>query len=56
MIAGEIPLSINPLAEAIGQLDGGPVRALAVTSAERSKVLPDVPTVAEAGAADIHAQ
>src|SRR5206468_6653395 len=49
VIAGEIPLSINPLAEAIGQLEGGPVRALAVTSAERSKALPDVPTVAESG-------
>lgn len=49
VIAGEIPLSINPLAEAIGQLEGGPVRALAVTSAERSKALPDVPTVAEPG-------
>ncbi|MFK4576368.1 tripartite-type tricarboxylate transporter receptor subunit TctC [Bradyrhizobium ottawaense] len=51
VIAGEIPLSINPLAEAIGQLEGGPVRALAVTSAERSKALPDVPTVAESGVA-----
>ncbi|TYL87546.1 tripartite tricarboxylate transporter substrate binding protein [Bradyrhizobium cytisi] len=50
VIAGEIPLSINPLAEAIGQLEGGgPVRALAVTTAERSKALPDVPTVAESG-------
>ncbi|MCP3469246.1 tripartite tricarboxylate transporter substrate binding protein [Bradyrhizobium sp. CCGUVB1N3] len=51
VIAGEIPLSLNPLAEAIGQLEGGPVRALAVTSAQRSKALPDVPTVAEAGVA-----
>ncbi len=49
VIAGEIPLSINPLAEAIGQLDGGAVKALAVTSAQRSKALPDVPTVAESG-------
>ena len=49
VIAGEIPLSINPLAEAIGQLEGGPVRALAVTSAERSKALPNVPTIAESG-------
>lgn len=49
VIAGEIPLSINPLAEAIGQIGGGPVRALAVTSAERSKALPDVPTIAETG-------
>ncbi|MBR0693912.1 tripartite tricarboxylate transporter substrate binding protein [Bradyrhizobium lablabi] len=49
VIAGDIPLSINPLAEAIGQIDGGAVRALAVTSAERSKALRDVPTVAESG-------
>ena len=49
VIAGEIPVSLNPLAEAIGQIEGGPVRALAVTSAQRSKALPDVPTVAEAG-------
>ncbi|MBR0713217.1 tripartite tricarboxylate transporter substrate binding protein [Bradyrhizobium liaoningense] len=49
VIAGEIPLSINPLAEAIGQLEGGPVRALAVTSAQRAKALPNVPTVAESG-------
>ena len=51
VIAGEIPLSINPLAEAIGQLEGGPVRALAVTSGGRSKALPNVPTVAESGVA-----
>lgn len=49
VIAGEIPLSINPLAEAIGQLEGGTVRALAVTSAQRAKALPNVPTVAESG-------
>src|SRR5262249_52686719 len=51
VIAGETPLSPNPLAEAIGQLEGGPVRALAVTSAQRAKALPDVPTVAESGVA-----
>ncbi|MGY4352846.1 tripartite-type tricarboxylate transporter receptor subunit TctC [Bradyrhizobium sp. GM7.3] len=49
VIAGDIPLSINPLAEAISQIEGGAVRALAVTSAERSKALPNVPTVAESG-------
>jgi tripartite-type tricarboxylate transporter receptor subunit TctC len=49
VIAGEIPMSFNPLAEAIGQLDGGTVRALAVTSAQRSKALPNVPTIAESG-------
>jgi len=49
VIADEIPMSINPLPEVVGQLEGNAVRALAVTTAQRSKALPDVPTVAEAG-------
>jgi tripartite-type tricarboxylate transporter receptor subunit TctC len=55
VLAGEIPMSINPLPEVVGQLDGGAVRALAVTTAARSKALPDVPTVAEAGLPDYEA-
>jgi tripartite-type tricarboxylate transporter receptor subunit TctC len=49
VIAGDIPISINPLPEIVGQLEGGAVRAMAVTTATRSAALPDVPTVAEAG-------
>jgi tripartite-type tricarboxylate transporter receptor subunit TctC len=49
VIAGEIPVSVNPLPEVVGQIEGNAVRALAVTTAQRSKALPDVPTVAEAG-------
>ncbi len=49
VIAGDIPMSINPLAEVVGQLEQGPLRAIAVTSAQRSKTLADVPTVAESG-------
>jgi tripartite-type tricarboxylate transporter receptor subunit TctC len=49
VIAGDTPLRFNPLAEAVGQIEGGPLRALAVTSAQRSQALPDVPTVAESG-------
>jgi tripartite-type tricarboxylate transporter receptor subunit TctC len=49
VIAGEIPLSINPLAEVIGHIQGGTVRALAVSSAARNPSLPDVPTFAEEG-------
>jgi tripartite-type tricarboxylate transporter receptor subunit TctC len=51
VIAGEIPMSVNPLPEVVGQLEGNAVRALGVTTAQRSKALPDVPTVAEAGIA-----
>jgi tripartite-type tricarboxylate transporter receptor subunit TctC len=49
VIAGEIPMSINPMAEVVGQLEGGTVRAVAVTTKERSPALPNVPTVAEQG-------
>lgn len=49
VIAGEIPMSFNPMSEVVGQLEGGTVRAIAVTTATRSPALPDVPTVAEQG-------
>jgi tripartite-type tricarboxylate transporter receptor subunit TctC len=49
VMSGEVPLSINPMAEVIGQIQGGTVRPIAVTTAQRSDVLPDVPTVAESG-------
>ena len=49
VISGEIPMSVNPLPEVVGQIEGNAVRALAVTTAQRSKALPDVPTIAEAG-------
>jgi tripartite-type tricarboxylate transporter receptor subunit TctC len=49
VVAGDIAVSINPISEVVGQLSGGTVRALAVTTASRSPSLPDVPTVAEAG-------
>ena len=51
VMAGDIPMSINPLPEVVGQLDGGKLRAIAVTTAARAKALPDVPTVAESGVA-----
>jgi len=49
VLAGDIPMSFNPLPEVMGQLEGGALRVLAVTTATRSKALPDVPTVAESG-------
>src|SRR3954470_12102781 len=38
-----------PISAGLAQIKGGKVRALAVTTAKRSTVLPDVPTIAEAG-------
>jgi tripartite-type tricarboxylate transporter receptor subunit TctC len=49
VIAGQVPVFFDNLANALGQIEGGTVRALAVTGSERSPQLPDVPTVAEAG-------
>ena len=49
VIAGDIPMSINPLAQAVGQIEGGQLRAIAVTSAQPSRTLPGVATVAASG-------
>src|SRR5258705_7798031 len=49
LIGGHIPLSVNNVPEAKAQLDAGAVRALGVTVATRSPVLPSGPTVGEAG-------
>jgi len=49
VISGQVPVFFDNLASALGQIKGGNVRALAVTSKQRSPLLPDVPTVEEAG-------
>jgi tripartite-type tricarboxylate transporter receptor subunit TctC len=49
VISGQVPVFFDNLASGLGQVKGGTVRALAVTSKTRSPLLPDVPTVEEAG-------
>jgi tripartite-type tricarboxylate transporter receptor subunit TctC len=49
VIAGQVPLFFDNIASALGQIEGGSVRALAVTGSQRSPQLPDVPTIAESG-------
>src|SRR5438067_1059227 len=53
LMGGQIPVSINPVSELLPQLQGGKIRVLAVTSEERSKFLPDVPTMKESGFPEI---
>ena len=48
-IAGNVELLVSSVPSAMGQIKGGKLRALAVTSAKRSSLLPDVPTVSESG-------
>ena len=49
LMGGQIAVSINPIGELLPQLPAGKIRVLAVTSAQRSKFLPDVPTMTESG-------
>ncbi|MDB5850577.1 MAG: transporter substrate-binding protein [Rhodoferax sp.] len=49
LIGGQIPVSFDTVVAASQQLKSGKVRVLAVATAKRSALLPDVPTVAEAG-------
>jgi tripartite-type tricarboxylate transporter receptor subunit TctC len=49
VISGQVPVFFDNLASALGQIKGGTVRALAVTGKQRSPLIPDVPTVEEAG-------
>jgi tripartite-type tricarboxylate transporter receptor subunit TctC len=51
LIGGHVPLTFNNIPESIAHVKAGTVRSLGVTSAARSPVLPDVPTIAEAGVA-----
>jgi tripartite-type tricarboxylate transporter receptor subunit TctC len=49
VLGGHVPMIFVPVPVAHGNVKGGMLRALAVTSTKRSSVLPDVPTMAEAG-------
>ena len=49
LMSGEIAMVFDPVLTSVTMVKSGRVRALAVTTARRSALLPDVPTVAEAG-------
>jgi tripartite-type tricarboxylate transporter receptor subunit TctC len=47
LLAGEAQVYFGPLVSSIGYIRDGKLRALAVTTTERSQALPDVPAVSE---------
>jgi tripartite-type tricarboxylate transporter receptor subunit TctC len=49
LIGGQIQVMFTTVASAAALVEGGQLRALAVTSAERSPAFPQLPTVSEAG-------
>jgi tripartite-type tricarboxylate transporter receptor subunit TctC len=55
VIGGNVALFMASVPSALAQINGGRLRAIAVTSDRRSAQLPDVPTVAESGYKDFEA-
>ena len=53
LVAGNLDLIVSNLPECIGQLRAGRLRGLALTDRQRHRLVPDVPTAAEAGAPDL---
>ncbi len=49
VLGGEVTMMFGTMADVVEHIRGGKLRALAVTSARRIPVLPDVPTMVEAG-------
>jgi len=47
LLGGQVQMMFSPLSSSIGYVKTGKLRALAVTTAARSEVLPDLPTVGE---------
>ena len=51
LLGGQVDMSFDTLTPLVPHIQGGKLRALAVTTARRSGTLPDVPTLAESGLA-----
>jgi tripartite-type tricarboxylate transporter receptor subunit TctC len=49
LMGGQVQLLFDQLAASTASIKSGRIKAIAVTSAKRASVLPDVPTMAEAG-------
>jgi tripartite-type tricarboxylate transporter receptor subunit TctC len=47
LLSGQVQVMFGPLSESIGHIRSGELRALAVTGATRSAILPEVPSVGE---------
>jgi tripartite-type tricarboxylate transporter receptor subunit TctC len=55
LLGGNIQLIFATAASSVGHIKAGKIRALAVTTAKRSGLVPELPTIAEAGLKDFEA-
>ncbi len=53
LMGGQVAFSVDTVGAAIPQLKSGKIKAIAVTTARRSSLLPEAPTLAESGYPDI---
>ncbi|MFW2544856.1 Bug family tripartite tricarboxylate transporter substrate binding protein [Primorskyibacter sp. 2E107] len=53
LLAGVIDFQIDALTQNVGQINAGAIKALAITTPERSEAAPDIPTFAELGLPDV---
>jgi tripartite-type tricarboxylate transporter receptor subunit TctC len=53
LMGNNLQLLVSNLPECLSQLQAGQLRGLAVTGAQRHRLVPDIPTVAEAGAPEM---
>ena len=52
LMGGQVPILFSSLGPAVGAVKSGKIRAIAVTSPQRSQAFPNVPTMQEAGLKD----
>ena len=53
LLAGVIDFQIDALTQNVGQINAGAIKALAITTPERSPAAPDIPTFSELGMPDV---
>jgi tripartite-type tricarboxylate transporter receptor subunit TctC len=49
LLSGQVQIAFDQIASSIGHVKSGRLRALGITTAQRSALLPDLPTIAEGG-------
>jgi tripartite-type tricarboxylate transporter receptor subunit TctC len=56
LIAGQTQVSFSTMPPAIPHVKAGKLRAIAVTSAKRAAVMPDLPTISESGVSGVEVE